>query len=607
MVVADRFEDKIRLYTEYHERHMAAQIPGASYKKDAGAWQLPLTWPSCLAMRGVFGDRLEIGEDLKAWAWNERSTRIIPSMAIRSALHSESAFPELDEIEGSHSYKLYPYQRVDTEFITIGRRVLIANPPGLGKTGVAIRSLQIMDKKGEQPYPALIVCPNSLKFTVWEDGFKQWAPDVKVQVVDGSAVKRRKQLETDAQVFIMNWESIRLHSRVTGYGSIALTESDRELKELNKLELGTVIFDEAHKLKDPTTRQTRSAWAVAHQARNRIALTGTPVADHIGDLWGILHAIEPEWFPSRTKFLDRYAQISLNYFGGAEVVGIKDDNRQELFSIIDPLMRRVPKQAALPQLPPKLPVQYRHTPMSPKQQKAYNQMRDTMLAQLNEILVAPSPLSKLTRLLQFASASAELSEVKVRTVKKSVLDPDTMQQHQVLVEEEYQDVLLTDPSAKVDDLIDLLEEMGDEPLVVGAVSRQLIELAAKRLEKHKIPHGLVTGAQSPLDRQMAVQDFQEGRSRVILLTLGAGAEGLTLTRANTMLFMQRSYSQIQNEQAEDRVHRIGSEIHDSVRIIEQITPDSVEENRRSLLAGKQIRMEDVIRDEEMLRKLLGGS
>lgn len=607
MVHADRVGEKIHITTEYHQRHMTALIPGASYKKDLGTWQAPLTWPTCLIMRGVFGDLLEIGDELKAWAWEERNSRIVPANAIRSALSSDNPMPELDAVESSHPFKLYPYQRVDTEFITLGRRVLLANPPGLGKTAVTIRSLQVMDKRGDNPFPALIVCPNSLKFTVWEDGFKQWAPDIKVQVVDGSAAKRRKQLAAKADVLVLNWESVRLHSRIAPYGSIALTEADKTPKELNSMGLRTVVFDEAHKMKDPTTRQTRSSWAVAHGAEYRIALTGTPVADNIGDLWGILHAMDPDWFPTRTKFLDRYAETTYNYFGGAEIVGIKSETRDELFGFLDPIMRRVPKQAALPQLPPKLPVQYRHTPMSPKQQKAYDQMRDMMLVQLNEILVAPSPLSKLTRLLQFASASAELSETKTRLVKKSGINPDTMQEEQIQVEEEYQDVLLTDPSSKVDDLIDLLEEMGDEPLVVGAVSRQLIELAAKRLEKHKISYGLVTGAQSALDRQLAVKDFQEGRSRVILLTLGAGAEGLTLTRANTMLFMQRSYSEIQNQQAEDRVHRIGSEIHDSVRIIEQITPNSVEENKLSVLAGKKIRMEDVVRDEEMLRKLLGGS
>jgi SNF2 family DNA or RNA helicase len=224
-------------------------------------------------------------------------------------------------------------------------------------------------------------------------------------------------------------------------------------------------------------------------------------------------------------------------------------------------------------------VQYRHTPMSPKQKKAYAEMRDLMVSQLNDILVAPNPLSHVTRLCQFAAASAEFNEDG--------------------------ELRLSLPSPKVDDLEDLLEELGDEPLVVAAVSRQLIELAAERLTKLKISHGLVTGAQSIFERQDAVRRFQAGHLRVILLTLGAGAEGITLTRASRMLFMQESFSEIQNAQARDRVHRIGSEIHEFVQIIVQITPDSVEEHKLELLATKQMRMEEIVRDKPTLLKLLG--
>ncbi len=334
-------------------------------------------------------------------------------------------------------------------------------------------------------------------------------------------------------------------------------------------------------MKDPKAAQTRALWAVMHQAEFRYLMTGTPIAQNIGDLWSLLHGVEPTWFPAKTKFLDRHAQTSLNHFGGLDVHGIKPETKDEFFKIVDPLIRRIPKEAALPQLPPKLPVQIRHTSMTPKQKKAYVEMRDTMIAQLNDLLVAPNPLSQLTRLSQFAAASAEIAEDG--------------------------SIRLAAPSAKVDDLADLLEETGDEPLVVAAVSRQLIELASERLTKLKIGHGLVTGAQSVYERQEAVRRFQEGHLRVIMLTLGAGAEGITLTRASRMLFMQDSYSAIQNQQAEDRIHRIGSEIHDSIQIIKQITPDTVEETKQEILATKGMRMEEVVRDRETLLKLLGAA
>jgi SNF2 family DNA or RNA helicase len=501
--------------------------------------------------------------------------------------------------------RLLSFQRSGVAFLVKSRRAILADPPGTGKTAQLIRTLQVLQEMGENPFPALVVCPNSLKLSTWARELTTWAPELSVQVVDGNAAQRRKQLTNDCQVFVLNWEGVRLHSRLAPYGTIALTEKEKALKELNELGLRTVICDEAHKSKDPQAAQTRAVWSALHGAEFRYLASGTPVTENIGDLWALLHGIEPEWFPAKTKYIDRYAETSLNVFGGLEVHGIRPENKGEFFQIIDPLMRRIPKEAALPHLPPVLPVQIRHTVMGAKQKKAYDEMERDMIAQLNDLLVAPNPLSQLIRLNQFASASAEV-------VPGTKWEKQQMWEGDLLVEKKVEvptaQVLLSAPSAKVDDLVDLLEELGpDEPLVVAAVSRQLIELAAERLKKLKISYGLITGAQSQYERDQAVQRFQNGSIRVVMLTLGAGAEGITLTRSRTMLFMQTSYSEVQNMQARDRVHRIGSERHDAIRIIEQITPGTIEERRRELLATKQIRMEEVVRDRATLAKLLGAA
>lgn len=573
----------VSVETTYQGRHLMTELPGGRFNRQLQGWIAPLSWATCVTLRGLFGDRLEIGDDLQSWAWEQRNSRIEPAFQIRNLLELPASmpFPELDEVEKGSTLKLFPYQRVDVKFLMLNERALLANEPGLGKTGVLIRFLQVLKLTGKEPFPAVVICPNSLKFAVWQRELAAWAPEFSVQVVDGSAGKRRKQLTSKADIVIINWDSIRLHSRLAAYGSINLTDAERLEKELNELRPRAVFMDEAHRLKSPQTAWTRAAWAIAHQARYRVAATGTPVTDHVGDMWSLGHALEPTWFPAKTKYMNRYAQVSLNFFGGAEVVGVNPHTKDELFAILDPLTRRVPKLLALPQLPPKLPPQYRHTPMSTKQQKAYDQMRADMLALLDGgLLIAGDDRVKFLRLMQFASAAAEITEDD--------------------------QVKLTMPSTKVDDMVDLLEEMGEAPLVVAAVSRQLIELAGKKLEQLKITHGYVTGAQTPAERRVAVDSFQAGRIRVILLTLGAGAEGITLTRADTMLFLQEDFSEVVNRQAQDRVHRIGSEIHESIRIIKQITPNSVEERKLELLEGKRTRMEEILRDEDSIRYLLGG-
>jgi SNF2 family DNA or RNA helicase len=580
MPTAGISDGRIAVNTTYHDRHLMAELPGSRFRD--GSWSAPLTWATCVTLRGLFGSTLTISEELQDWAWMQLNSRLNHANAIRDQLeaHVDTDISKIiDGIEVKSTRRLFDYQRVDVDFLITNERGCLFNPPGLGKSGVVVRTIQALVKKQSDVLPVLVICPNSLKLSVWAEEFKIWNSGLNVQVVHGGAAERRKQLAEPADVFILNWEAVRLHSRLAPYGSIELSDAEKLPKELNAMKFGTVVLDEAHKLKDPRSKQTRAVWSVTSQAHHRFALTGTPIANNIGDLWAILHAVEPEWFPGKTKFLDRYAVTHLNFFGGFEVMGINPATRQELFRIIDPLMRRIPKAAALPQLPPKLPPQYRYTYMTPRQMKLYRQMQDEMVAQLDQLLVAPNPLSQLTRLVQFASASAELDAVgKVR---------------------------LSTPSSKVDDLAELLEEMGDEPLVVAAMSRQLIELAAAKLADLKISYGLVTGTQSAEERQRAVRQFQDGKIRVILLTISAGGEGITLTRADTICFMQRSWSHIQNEQCEDRIHRIGSEIHDCIRVIVQVTPGTVEERVLEVIAEKGEFLEEVTRDRATMARLLG--
>jgi len=319
---------------------------------------------------------------------------------------------------------------------------------------------------------------------------------------------------------------------------------------------------------------------VLHQAEFRFALTGTPVNDHVGDLWGLMHGVLPDWYPAKSRYLDRYAETSFGLWGGLEVLGVNPRTDPERRAILEPTFRRIPKEVTLPQLPPKLPLAYRETPMSPKQAAAYHQMETAMLAQVNELIVADRPIVQWTRLLQFAAAYAQVDEAGR--------------------------VHLTTPSTKVDDLVELLDELGDEPLVVAAPSRELVELAGARLEKEKVSYGFVTGAYSPAERAQTVARFQDGYTRVVLLTHGAGAEGITLTRARTLLYLQRSWSPLQNSQVEDRIHRIGSEVHASVQYVEQLTPNTVEQRRVDVLRGKEDRIEDALRDRETVLRLLGG-
>ena len=586
-------EDKIYLETLYREKDLVKQIPGSSWNPKRSVWTVPLSWGSCVILRGVFQDQLEIGPRLGAWAKNEVDTRVAPANALREA------------VDFSGSPQLFGYQRAGVEFLSIAERAMLCDGLGAGKTRVALMTAMKLYEKGYNPFPMLVVAPNSTK-TGWKREAATVWPGLTVAIVKGSAAQRRKQLEEPAHVYIMNWEQLRGHSRLAGYGSIGLKrckdhggEDERidwkkcevHPRELNQIEFNMVVADECHRSKDAHSKQTRALWAATGDAPFRYALTGTPIADAPDDLWTILHWLEPKEWPTRSKFIDRFCQIQYNAFGAPIVTGLKPETKDEFFRIVNPRMRRMPKELVLKHLPPTM-YERRDVEMTPKQKKAYEAMRDKLVVDLDgDILTASSPLTKMTRLIQFSSSYAE-----IQIEQKRKRNSEEMEDVEV--------VRLIEPSCKIDAFVNDMPDFGDDSVVVFAVSRQLIDLLSAKLSKMDVPHGLITGAQSTEERQHAIDDFQAGRTKYILATVGAGGVGLTLTAARIAVFLQRSWSNIENTQAEGRVHRIGSEIHDSVLYIDYVTTGSVEEAQHQAVAAKGERLEEILRDKDLLKRAL---
>ncbi len=212
-VELDESGKHIIINAEWRLKELCKSIPGATWSAREQIWRLPTSWASCLALRSTFKENLEIGPALSAWAINERNTRIIPANALREAETMPDDFTE--------NADLFPHQRAGVEFLAAARRALLADEPGLGKTAQAIRALKRLHDIGEDVFPALIVCPNTLKKN-WKREFEKWWPGVDVQVIKGTAVQRRNQFETPADVYVINWESLRSHSKLASYGSIAL-------------------------------------------------------------------------------------------------------------------------------------------------------------------------------------------------------------------------------------------------------------------------------------------------------------------------------------------------------------------------------------------------
>jgi len=583
----------INIFADWRFKELCKSVPGSSYDAKTSTWRVQASWATCLALRSTFKNDLVIGERLQAWAIEERANRIDPSNALR----------DLEELpDGEGDLDLFPHQRAGVKFLTTARRALLADEPGLGKTAQAIRALKTMQDQGQDVFPALIVCPNTLKKN-WQREFTKWWPEggPVIQVIKGSAAQRRKQFEEPADVYIINWESLRSHSRLAPYGSVALARcvacgghDDRvsenrcevHKRDLNLIDFKAVIADEMHRSKEPKSKQTRALWAATGDADIRFALTGTPIANNVLDMWAILHWISPEEWPSKTKWIDRMVDTMINAFGGMMVLGVKPHMADEFHATINPRMRRMLKARVLPWLP-EMMFERRDVEMSAKQKKAYEQMRDNMIAEVEngDAVVAPSVLTQAIRLSQFASSFAEV------VIDEATGEPKT---------------ILAEPSCKVDAVMDDIKEgdFGDDSVAVCAVSRQLIDLLSAKMTKEGIAHGLITGAQNEDERQKAIDDFQAGRIKWILFTAQAGGVGVTLTAARRLVMLQRPWSLVDHKQALDRIHRIGSEIHDSVVVMDYVTEGSIEERVIQVLETKADNFEQIVRDKDKLLQLL---
>jgi SNF2 family DNA or RNA helicase len=587
-VEIDNNTSHILIGADWRFKELCKSLPGSSWSAAEQNWKIPLSWTSCLALRSTFKEDLVIGPKLEAWASKEVTERINPANEIR----------ELENYDGDED--LFPHQRAGVAFLATAKRALLADEPGLGKTAQAIRALKLLQEQGEDVFPALIVCPNTLKKN-WAREFGIWWPSVTTQVVKGSSAKRKAQFEEEADVYIINWESLRSHSRLSPYGSIALArckecgghdervslnKCEVHKRELNEIDFKAVVADEIHRSKDPKSKQSRALWSATGDANIRFALTGTPVANNVVDMWAILHWLSPKDWPSKTKWIDRMVDIMLNAFGGMIVIGVKPHMQDEFYKTINPHMRRMLKKVVLPWLPPVL-TERRDVEMSTKQAKAYKQMRDLMIAEIGdgEAVTAPSVLTQTLRLLQLASSYAD-TEVNETTGEMKIV--------------------LSDPSCKVDALMDDIKsgDFGEDSVAVCAVSRQLINLLSAAMTKNKIPHGLITGAQDEDERQKAIDDFQAGKIKWILFTAQAGGVGVTLTAARRLIMLQRPWSLVDHKQALDRVHRIGSEIHDSIVITDYVTEGTIEERVIQVLESKADNFEQIVRDRDQLLKLL---
>ncbi|MFO0939349.1 MAG: DEAD/DEAH box helicase [Pirellulales bacterium] len=413
---------------------------------------------------------------------------------------------------------------------------VLADDMGLGKTLQTLAVLLDRSSKG----PALVIAPTSVGFN-WIREAEKFTPDLKAHLYR----------ETDRDDFLANVGPGDLV--VSSYGLIL-----RDAEKLAKIEWGTLVLDEAQAVKNA---RSKTATAIADlKADWKVALTGTPVENHLGELWSLFRSISPGVFGGWEQFRKRFA-------GPIE----KDDDadrRMALRERIQPFVLRRTKAEVLKDLPARSEMN-QYIDLSPEEREVYNRVRLSVVGELDEI--------------------AKLSDIQDQRFKMLAL---LTRLRQLACSPKLVHADWPGRSSKLQHLAETLQELrseGHRTLVFSQFVTHL-DLIQQMLTEEGISFQYLDGSTSPKDRQKRVDDFQAGNGDVFLISLKAGGTGLNLTAADYVIHTDPWWNPAVEDQATDRAHRIGQD--KPVMVYRLISKGTIEEeilklhdSKRDLVAG----------------------
>jgi SNF2 family DNA or RNA helicase len=548
-----------------------------------GALLCPLTWPAVLQLANSYPGRWRPYPKLLAWMQAEVTRRTA----------------ELTGALAGYTGTRTPYAHQIADALAIARegRALLDHDPGTGKSMSAVLGLLERAAAGHQVLPILVIAPLSV-VGAWLDEFAALAPHWRAVAWHGT---NRHRHTGRADVYVTTYGTL-VRDAATEHKARAERAKGYN-RSLIRLAPASVVCDEVHLTKNHAAEQSKAAVRLGLRAAQFIALSGTPITHHAGDRWPALNMLEPGAWSSRSDYIARYCFVSQDPGQYRETIhGLNPGTEAEFHDTLLGRRHRVAKADVL-ELPPKV-YSVRKVEIPPVWRKVYDQMTAEMLADLpdGDELSVMDTIVQLNRLCVLSSCAGEIELVpKVDADGNPVYSPLTGEQ------EMRQRLHPRMPSWKVDALLEIKAERPGQQLLCFSESRGLAELAGAAAAKAGHRVGYVVGGQGKRERDGQIAAFQAGELDLMVLTLKAGGVGITLTAASTVVFLQRPFSIVESIQAEDRAHRIGSERHESIEIIDVMVPGTVEAKIRTVLRTKAGALSDVLGDPRIVAELLGGS
>jgi SNF2 family DNA or RNA helicase len=459
-----------------------------------------------------------------------------------------------DEVE------YYPHQIDGIRTLARRRSFLLGDDMGLGKSLQALTIFAIDVYRG-WAQTMLVVCPVTLKGN-WADEIEKFTR-IPYTVLEGEPIERLKQIlefrtADGPRILIVNYEQITAHQ-----------------EQLDRIRFDVACFDEAHYLQNHKAKRTEAALDV--YSRRSFLLTGTPMLNHVNGLWPLLHRIDPQQFPEYFRFVNRYA-----VFGGyknKQIIGVK--NEKQLTEKLQNLMLRRLKKDVL-----NLPVVQmidRRVDLTEEQQALYdevlNEMRLPRIGQETPDDI-DNALTKFLRLKQICGTTL----------------PFTGEDHSSKLD------------LAIEDDLELVVENGHRT-VVFTQFRPMLQAYVDRMARDKmgkdVPVFQLHGDVPKPDRVQIVKQWGSTRDPgIIVCGLQVASEGLNLVAARHAAFLDQLFTPGKNQQAIDRLHRIGASETQPVQIRRYIARNTIESRIEQILRIKTKLFGEIVEsDPDWKRKL----
>ncbi|MCE9678758.1 DEAD/DEAH box helicase [Shewanella sp. AS1] len=461
-------------------------------------------------------------------------------------------------IPDSFNAHLRPYQRQGVSWLQFLKQHhfagILADDMGLGKTIQTLCSILIDKEQNRLKGPVLILAPTSL-LTNWQRECQTFSPSLTTLIWSGR--ERHEQHAKLQQVDLV----------ITSYGLLAQDE-----RRLSKIHWYQVILDEAQTIKNSRSRISKLANRL--QASHRLCLTGTPMENHLGELWSLFHFLMPGFLGTANQFQRQFKQP-------IEKEG-SQSARQKLAQRIAPFMLRRTKSQVARELPEKTVINTL-IDLTQAQADLYETIRLTVAEELKLALLQTG--AKANR-LAISNALLKLRQVCCHpAMLKYARSESATQQSLVKVNSELENDEQEGSSSKLVWLENKLPSMIEDgrSILIFSSFTSMLDLIAQQLDEQQISYEMLTGKSRHRDK--IIDRFRRGDVKVFLISLKAGGAGLNLTEADVVIHVDPWWNPAAEEQASDRAYRIGQQ--KPVFVYKLLCKNTVEERIQQLQQSKK--------------------